>query len=252
MNSGDHTAAKLGAADLKEAAAQLAAQLQGSSSGGASSAGSHASSVQRSSSSSSGKKNGAAYNPDGIALVYVEGTGGALGMHGFYIGKYEVTQAQYQKVMGSNPSEFKSPTNPVEKVSWNDAQEFLSRLNAMTGHNYRLPTDDEWVYAANGGLRNDTYEYAGSNNINDVAWFEDNSGSRTHTVGTKSPNAIGIHDMSGNVYEWCHDWYDSSHTSRVNRGGSWLYSAGCCRVAYRNGNSPGLRSSDLGFRLALP
>jgi formylglycine-generating enzyme required for sulfatase activity len=230
-----------------------AAQAQAGARAGA---GSAPSGVQRSSSSSSssigGKKNGAAYNPDGIALVYVEGAGGALGMHGFYIGKYEVTQAQYQKVMGSNPSDFKSPNNPVNNVSWNDAQEFLSRLNAMTGRSYRLPTEDEWVYAANGGLKNDAYEYAGSNNINDVAWFTDNSGSSTHPVGTKLPNAIGIHDMTGNVWEWCQDWYDSSNRYRVLRGGSWGHSAGACRVAYRARSSPDHRNSYLGFRLALP
>jgi formylglycine-generating enzyme required for sulfatase activity len=204
------------------------------------------------SNSSGGKKNGDAYNPDGIDLVYVEGTGGTLGMQGFYIGKYEITQAQYQRMTGSNPSSNKAPNNPVENVSWNDVQEFLSKLNAMTGRNYRLPTEEEWVYAANGGLKNDIYEYPGSNNIHEVAWFDGNSGNQTHLVGTKSPNSIGIYDMSGNVWEWCQDYYDSSGSRRVSCGGSYVSGADRCRVASRISISPGFHDAILGFRVVLP
>ncbi|GHT44468.1 hypothetical protein AGMMS49965_20180 [Bacteroidia bacterium] len=208
--------------------------------------------------STGGKTNGAAYNPDGIELICVEGTGGALGTPSFYIGKYEVTQAQYQKVMNTNPSSNKGPNYPVETVSWNDAQEFVNKLNALTGRHYRLPTESEWVYAANGGLKNDTYEYAGSNSIDAVAWYIDNSGwysgssaTHTHAVGTKSPNSIGIYDMSGNVWEWCQDWYTEG-SYRVNRGGSWSNSAPGCRVSHRYNSAPGGRDDGLGFRVVLP
>jgi formylglycine-generating enzyme required for sulfatase activity len=244
VGSGDYSSANLGSAELKKAAESLATQLHGKGGGSSQNRGV--------SGSSGGKKNGNAYNPDGIDLVYVEGTGGTLGMQGFYIGKYEITQVQYQKVMGGNPSSNKAPNNPVENVSWNDAQEFLSKLNAMTGRNYRLPTEEEWVYAANGGLKNDIYEYAGSNNIHDVAWFTDNSGNRTHPVGTKSPNSIGIYDMSGNVYEWCQDYYDSSGSARVGRGGGYGINAYYCRVANRTDVTPDEYSDNLGFRVVLP
>jgi hypothetical protein len=193
--------------------------------------------------------NGDAYNYKGMDMVFVEGTEGAFGTPGFYIGKYEVTQAQWQKVMGKNPSNFKGNNLPVENVSWKDIQEFLQKLNAMTGGNFRLPSEAEWMDAANGGLNKDNYEYAGSNTIDDVAWFKDNSGKTTHPVGTKQPNSIGIYDMSGNVWEWCQDYY-INHSNRVNRGGSWGNGAGYCRVANRNGRSPGSRDSYSGFRLA--
>ncbi|MDR1342715.1 MAG: SUMF1/EgtB/PvdO family nonheme iron enzyme [Prevotellaceae bacterium] len=232
-----------GVSGLLSATDNIAAKLFGGKSSRSSSSGNSGNS------SGGGKRNGDSYNPDGVELVYVEGTGGALGVQGFYIGKYEVTQAQWQKVMGSNPSDNKSPNNPVGSVSWNDAQEFLRKLNALTGRAYRLPSEDEWVYAANGGLKNDAYEYAGSNSIGDVAWYDGNSGDHSHAVGGKSPNAIGIHDMSGNVWEWCQDCYDSSCSDRVRRGGSWRYNA-FCRVAYRGGFSLAYR--DMGFRVVLP
>jgi hypothetical protein len=195
-------------------------------------------------------RNGDVYNYEGIELVFVEGTGGALGTPNFYIGKYEVTQAEWQKVMGNNPSNFKGANRPVEQVSWNDVQEFLRKLNALTGGNFRLPTEAEWEYAANGGLNKDNYEYAGSNTIGIVAWFTDNSGNATHPVGTKQPNSIGIYDMSGNVWEWCQDCYDSSCSRRVRRGGGWGSDASNCRVANRNYDSPGGSYDNLGFRLA--
>jgi formylglycine-generating enzyme required for sulfatase activity len=198
-----------------------------------------------------GQINGSTHNPDSIEMVYVEGFGsGITAMPGFYIGKYEVTQAQWEAVMGSNPSDFKNPGSPVENVSWNNAKVFISKLNSMTGGNYRLPTEKEWVYAANEGNRNSSYEYSGSNVIGEVAWYADNSGGSTHPVGQKKANALGIYDMAGNVWEWCEDCYDSACSYRVSRGGSWNFSASSCRVSNRNLNTPGNRDYNLGFRLA--
>ena len=182
----------------------------------------------------------------------------------YYTSKYEVTQSQWESVMGSNPSDNKNcPTCPVDKVSWHDIQEFLRKLNAHTGVNYRLPTEAEWEYAARGGAKSRGYQYSGSNNLSSVAWYKDNSEESTHRVGSKSANELGLYDMSGNVWEWCQDWYGdysgSSATNpkgqysgerRVLRGGSWYYSAVICRVAYRRHISPGYRSDDLGFRVA--
>ena len=182
----------------------------------------------------------------------------------FYIGKYEVTQEQWQTVMGSNPSGFKGAKRPVEQVNWNDCQEFVKKLNQLTGKNFRLPTEAEWEYAAQGGNQSRGYIYSGSNTIGDIAWFEDNSGNQTHNVGTKAPNELGLYDMSGNVWEWCQDWYSSSYYSRspqtnptgplsgpgrVNRGGSWFNYSTYCRTAYRDGSHPTSRSY-IGFRLA--
>jgi formylglycine-generating enzyme required for sulfatase activity len=210
------------------------------------------SSTQGTSNSSSGSKtNGAIYNPDGIEMVYVEGLGsGITAMPGFYIGKYEVTQSQWEAVMGSNPANFKSPNSPVEQVSWNDVKAFISKLNSMTGGDYRLPTEKEWAYAASEGNKNSSYEYSGSNIIGEVAWYTDNSGASTHPVGQKKANALGIYDMTGNVWEWCEDCYDSSCSYRVFRGGSWSYSASFCRVAFRYYFAPSSSCDFLGFRLA--
>ncbi|MBL7817297.1 MAG: SUMF1/EgtB/PvdO family nonheme iron enzyme [Saprospiraceae bacterium] len=185
----------------------------------------------------------------------------------FAIGKYEVTQKQWRDVMGSDPPElnFKGCDQcPVENVSWNDIQEFLQKLNQKTGKKYRLPTEAEWEYAARGGNKSRGYTYSGSNTVGDVAWYTDNSGYKTHPVGTKGANELGIHDMSGNVWEWCSDWYgDYSNAAvsnpmgaakgsyRVFRGGSWLRNAVLCRVASRNNSTPTARSLYLGFRLAL-
>jgi formylglycine-generating enzyme required for sulfatase activity/predicted Ser/Thr protein kinase len=182
----------------------------------------------------------------------------------FQIGKYEVTQGQWKAVMGDNPSYYKKGDNyPVENVSWDDIQTYLQKLNAATGKNYRLPTEAEWEYASRGGNRSNGYIYSGSNNIDNVAWYMDNSGSSTHPVGQKSPNELGIYDMSGNVWEWCSDWYGSYSTSaqtnpkgpssgsyRVYRGGSWHFNAKYCRSANRFINVPGSRNYFLGFRVA--
>ena len=184
----------------------------------------------------------------------------------YYIGETEVTQELWQAVMGSNPSYHTgSGQLPVEYVTWNDCQTFITKLNALTGMQFRLPTEAEWEFAARGGNSSQGYKYSGSNNIDDVAWYYDNSfNSKTHEVGTKLPNELGLYDMSGNVYEMCQDWYGSysssaqtnptgptSGSSRVNRGGSWHNYARYCRVSNRNGNAPDDRNGDLGLRLAL-
>ena len=184
----------------------------------------------------------------------------------YYIGETEVTQELWETVMGSNPSEFKGPKLPVENVSWDDCQTFIGKLNAQTGKTFRLPTEAEWEYAARGGKKSKGYTYSGSNTIGNVAWYDGNSGETTHEVGTKQANELGIYDMTGNVWEWCQDWYGETYyennsttdpqgpvsgTSRVLRGGCWWRGARFCRVAYRYGDSPGSRDDDLGFRLAL-
>ena len=182
----------------------------------------------------------------------------------FNIGKYEVTQEEWQAVMGSNPSGFKGVKHPVENVSWNDCQEFIRKLNSMTGKHFRLPTEAEWEYAARGGNKSRGYKYAGSNDHGSVAWYDGNSGSKTHDVGQKQPNELGLYDMSGNVWEWCQDWKGSyssgsqtnptgpsSGSYRVIRGGSWRSSAGYCRVALRSYYTPDNRYIALGLRLVL-
>ena len=184
----------------------------------------------------------------------------------YYIGETEVTQELWEAVMGNNPSYYSGyPQRPVEYVSWNDCQEFITKLNQLTGKNFRLPTEAEWEYAARGGNKSNGYKYSGSNTINNVAWYTDNCGSKTHDVKTKAANELGIYDMSGNVWEWCQDWYGSyssgsqtnptgptSGSLRVNRGGSWSYLAKYCRVSDRdNGNSYYWTSYDIGFRLVL-
>ena len=182
----------------------------------------------------------------------------------YYIGKYEVTQALWQAVMGSNPSNFKGDDLPVEEVSWNDCQDFISKLNAMTGKRFRLPSEAEWEYAARGGKKSRGYQYSGSNTLGNVAWYEGNSGSKTHAVGTKQPNELGIYDMTGNVWEWCQD-RDGSYSSspqtnptgaasgsfRVDRGGGWCHSAGDCRTSFSLVGAPGIRYYGLGLRLVL-
>ena len=182
----------------------------------------------------------------------------------YYICKYEVTQALWRAVMGSNPSNFKGNNLPVENVSWYDCQTFIKRLNSYTGRNFRLPTEAEWEFAARGGNYSRHYKYSGSNHIDDVAWYIDNSNKRPHPVGTKQANEIGLYDMSGNVGEWCSDWdgsYSSysqtnptgpnSGSSRVNRGGFWRYNARYCRTPERNSKTPDYCVNYLGLRLVL-
>ena len=188
----------------------------------------------------------------------------------FFMAQYPVTQVLWKAVMGINPSEFPNDKHPLERVSWEDTQEFLEKLNAKTGKTYRLPTEAEWEYAARGGNHSLGYKYAGSNNLDDVGWYEDNSYGATKPVGLKYPNELGIYDMSGNVHEWCEDWYDEAYytachrdgvvnnptgpskgSRRVIRGGSWIDTAEFCRVAGRFRDEPTYRNLDLGFRLVL-
>ncbi len=202
-------------------------------------------------------------------------------LSGYSIGETEVTQELWQAVMGSNPGYFKASTyaaygdnlqRPIEMVSWDDCQEFITKLNELTGKTFRLPTEAEWEYAARGGNRSQGYKYAGSNTVGDVAWYFYNSYALgvdspdygTHTVATKAPNELGLYDMSGNVWEWCQDWYGSyssdaqtnptgpdSGSYRVFRGAAWFNYAGYCRVSYRTHNPPTFSYYDLGLRLAL-
>ncbi|MDR1331409.1 MAG: formylglycine-generating enzyme family protein [Tannerella sp.] len=254
----------------------------------------------------------AQYQPPEIEMIFVEGGSFMMGctpeqgaycnsnerpvhqvtVKDFYIGKCEVTQAEWESVMGENPSYFHSlrwddmvayvqrinersgtayeiPTEaqwnkvalPVEGVSWNDVQEFIRRLNALTGKNYRLPTEAEWEYAARGGEASRNYKYSGASVTGESAWYGYNSGGQTHPVGVKKPNELGIHDMNGNVWEWCSDWYGRYSgcsqadpqgaqfgSQRVIRGGSWNRITQ--RISIRENALPGESRSNLGFRLA--
>jgi formylglycine-generating enzyme required for sulfatase activity len=181
---------------------------------------------------------------------------------GFYIGKFQITQKQWQAVMGKNPSHFKGDDLPVEKVSWHDAQEFCEKLRAMTGKAFRLSSEAEWEYACRAGT---TGDYAG--NLDAMAWYDENSDSKTHPVGQKKPNAFGLYDMHGNVWEWCEDvWHDDYNDApkdgsawmdggeqilRVLRGGSCNYFARDCRAAYRFDNSPDDHFDHIGFRCVI-
>ena len=182
----------------------------------------------------------------------------------YYIGETQVAQALWKAVMGNNPSDFKGDNLPVENVSWDDCQKFISKLNSLTGQNFRLPTEAEWEFAARGGNNSNHYQYSGSNELGDVAWYYGNSGDKTHVVATKQPNELGLYDMSGNVWELCSDWYgnysSSSQTNptgpnsgsdRVFRGGSWNCNAGYCRSSFRNKLIPVIRLFTLGLRLVL-
>lgn len=193
----------------------------------------------------------------------------------YYIGETEVTQELWTAVMGANPSSFKGSIQlPVEHVSWDDCQTFITKLNALTGRTFRLPTEAEWEFAARGGNASKGYAYSGSSNIGDVAWYWDNipsqiigtTGYGTQPVATKAPNELGIYDMSGNVWEWCQDWdWSDSYSNdaqtnptgptsgyyHVIRGGSWIANSDYCRGANRSRSTPSSRSSDKGLRLAL-
>ena len=179
----------------------------------------------------------------------------------FSIGRYEVTQEEWQIVMGNNPSVFYGAKRPVENVNWDDCQEFIRKLNAMTGRRFRLPTEAEWEYAARGGNRTCGYLYSGSNALNSVGWSSYNSDFQTHEVGRLQPNELGLYDMSGNVWEWCQDWYER-YRSRAQtnptgpRSGSLrVLRAGACRFSNRRDCNPSGRvkweNDSHGVRLAL-
>jgi formylglycine-generating enzyme required for sulfatase activity len=177
---------------------------------------------------------------------------------GFELGKYEVTQAQWREVMGMNPSNFKGDSLPVETVSWDDTQQFLTRLNArQDGYRYRLPTEAEWEFAARAGS---TEPIVG--NLSQTTWYNSNSGKQTHPIGQKQANAWGLHDMQGNVWEWVQDWYGdypstsqsdpkgpASGSARVMRGGSWYVAEKFVRVSVRSSSEPGTRGYVIGFRI---
>ncbi len=186
---------------------------------------------------------------DGVAIemILVKGYQGG----DFYIGKYPVTQIQWRAVMGNNPSKFKGEDNPVEQVSWNDCQNFIKGLNQKTGRKFRMPKEAEWEYAARGGNKTHNYTYSGSNSLDEVGWYESNSGKTTHPVGKKKPNELGIYDMSGNVWEWCEDLGLPPLPNRVHRGGSWDFFDSGCAVAGRCIDSPDYKGKGFGLRLAM-
>ena len=187
----------------------------------------------------------------------------------FYIGKYPVTQQVWKTVHGSaeNPSRFQGDNRPVERVSWHEVQEFLKKLNSLTGRKYRLLSEAEWEYAARGGKKSEGYKYSGSNKLKDVGWYGENSYGETKPVGLKYPNELGLYDMSGNVDEWVEDhwhnnydgapkdgsaWVDQEEgAARVFRGGSWSDGPQYCRVPCRSYFAPSIRLISLGFRLGL-
>ena len=190
----------------------------------------------------------------------------------YYIGETEVTQALWLTVMGTMPSNFTGMQLPVEQVSWEDCQAFIAALNAMTGQQFRLPTEAEWEFAARGGNMSMGYKYSGSDNLASVAWYSYNDSwdvrgtgyYGTHPVATRNPNELMLYDMSGNVHEWCQDWYGAydageqvnpvgpaGGTTRVYRGGSWYFDEWFCRVSFRNSVSPSYTSYGIGLRLAM-
>ena len=218
------------------------------------------------------------FNVDGVSfkMIKVEGGTFQMGEEGvatpvhsvtlsdYYIGETEVTCALWQAVMDTCPCEAYGDDLPVNEVSWYNCQEFIGKLNQKTGRRFALPTEAQWEFAARGGNKSRGYEYSGGNNIDDVAWYWFNVSSMTQPVGTKLANELGLYDMSGNVCEWCADWYDdyssSSQTdptgpktgsSRVNRGGGWLNLDDSCRSASRDYDAPDSHFFDLGLRLVL-
>ena len=187
----------------------------------------------------------------------------------YYMGETQVTQALWEAVMGDNPSCFEGEERPVESVSWDDCQKFIRKLNRtlrsqLHGKFFRLPTEAEWEFAARGGNKSCGYQFSGSDDLDEVAFYFDNSDDGTCDVASFEPNELEIYDMSGNVWEWCLDWYGgynssaqtdpkgpSSGSDRVIRGGSWFNVVRNCRLSYRSLNSPDFRDDDLGLRLAL-
>ena len=194
--------------------------------------------------------------------VYDEIPAHQVTLSSFKIAKYPVTQDLWEQIMGYNPSYFKGANLPVEGVNWGDVQEFIRKLNEATGKKYRLPTEAEWEFAARGGNKSKGYLYSGSNEIDAVAWYDNNSHGEVHPVGAKAPNELGIYDMSGNVWEWCSDWFGaysdesltnpqgpSTGTARILRGGCWYTIPQMSRVSYRDYFAPENRHAFFGFRV---
>ena len=200
----------------------------------------------------------------------------------FYLCQYQVTQRLYQQVAKADPSRFKGEIRPVEQVSWEEANAFIQQLNqldavkkplsnnGLSGYAFRLPTEAEWEYAARGGIYSQGYDYSGSDKLKQVGWYDENSKDETHDVGLKLASELGLHDMSGNVWEWCHDWFDAKYYEKCQanglvknptgadkgddrslRGGSYFYDAVGCRPSYRYWDTPGRRGDGIGFRLCL-
>lgn len=188
-----------------------------------------------------------------------------VSVQSFYISQYEITQREWVRVMGYNNSMFVSPKNPVENITWYEAQEFVAKLSQLTGDNYRLPTEEEWEWAARGGKLSKNYTYSGSDNLHDVAKADMLSPRKPSRVGQFLPNELGIYDMTGNVHEWCQNYYDSLYYAKLNalkgvnipttkdevvvRGGSWTCSPKYCRITNRNHCSPDIRNCDIGLRI---
>ena len=191
-----------------------------------------------------------------------------VSLDGYYIAETQVTQELWYEVMGDNPSDFKgNAQRPVDRVSWNDCQEFINKLNQHTGQKFCLPTEAQWEYAARGGKKSKGYKYAGGNDLSRVACYYVNSDDETHPVRQKLPNELGLYDMTGNVWEWCRDWFDGNFyefspqynpegpalgTDRVLRGGCYGNVSRTCRLSYRNCSTPGDRRRSIGLRLVLP
>jgi len=182
----------------------------------------------------------------------------------FAINRYEVTQAEWEYVMGGNPSMFKGDNNPVDSVTWEECQTFISRLNSLTGMKFRFPSEAEWEFAARGGIKSSGCQFAGTNDAEEVAWCTVNSSNSSHPVGQRKPNELDLYDMSGNVWEWCQDWFaeyseatktnpigPSTGLLRILRGGSWLSSVRSCRISNRHYSAPTDKDNNIGLRLAL-
>jgi len=204
----------------------------------------------------------------GSDAIYNERPVHSVTLSSFHIAQVEVTQALWSAVMGNNPSYYKGDNLPVHRVTWDNCQKFITKLNALTGFEFRMPTEAEWEYAARGGQLTHGYKYAGSNSLDDVAWYMANAGSQPLAVATKLPNELGLYDMSGNVREWCQDYYaDYTGTSqvdptgptqdevifksRVNRGGAYNNAATGCRVTSRSDLQQTNSSMSIGMRLAM-
>jgi sulfatase modifying factor 1 len=203
-------------------------------------------------------------NSDDTACYYWEKPDHSVTVSSFSIGKYAITQKQWYAIMGTKPWIKDCDDCPVVNVSWYDAQMFISKLNQLTGKEYRLPTEAEWEFAARGGNNGLGYKFAGANNADAVAWYSKISAHQVHTVGQKKPNELGLYDMSGNVWQWCQDWFDPAYyksspvenpdgprhgSYRVVRGGSWWSDEQDCRNANRDRYPADARDDDVGFRL---